>query len=391
MKNRNSQILPLLAVIWGFLFFFLAFPLFCQETTFSAIDKHARSAKGDWDNVTDLVRYLVAPAADTLQQFRSFYFWVANFIDYDLDAYHNGNKRINKNNRDILTRRKAVCFGYANLLKEMCDIAGIPCEIISGYSKGTLTSTRDRFEIDHAWNAVFLEGKWHLVDATWGSSALKKSQSFILENTPFYFLSNPDIFILNHLPGDPKWQLLDCPIPFDLFNSTDSDIKTYIDSTESCFNFKDSITQWLLLPYEERVVQTAYNTYRFNPSSANSVEYGHTLVDFAGRILDRAASLDALEQIIPLQTQAIEHLLLAEKFISLLDWQLEMLVSALVNVNIALYNQTLEMNEATAISENKAKARLFLAMIQEKINTLKPGTFRELISKSYKDLLKLFE
>lgn len=57
-----------------------------------------------------------------------------------------------------LIRKEAVCNGYAQAMKLLCDIAGIPCEMMTGISHGD----------HHAWNLVKLEdGKWYQVDATW--------------------------------------------------------------------------------------------------------------------------------------------------------------------------------------------------------------------------------
>ena len=53
------------------------------------------------------------------------------------------------------------------------------CVTVPGYSKGFGYQLRQSFsgEFDHAWNAVFLEGRWHLVDSTWGSGLVDSSTS----------------------------------------------------------------------------------------------------------------------------------------------------------------------------------------------------------------------
>lgn len=50
---------------------------------------------------------------------------------------------------------------------------------VPGYSKGFGYQLGQSFsgEFDHAWNAVFLEGRWHLVDSTWGSGLVDSSTS----------------------------------------------------------------------------------------------------------------------------------------------------------------------------------------------------------------------
>lgn len=49
----------------------------------------------------------------------------------------------------------AVCDGYSRLMLLFCRMEGIPCVRVSS------------FEIIHSFNAVWLEGEWLLLDATW--------------------------------------------------------------------------------------------------------------------------------------------------------------------------------------------------------------------------------
>lgn len=58
-------------------------------------------------------------------------------------------------------------------------IAGVQCVTVPGYSKGFGYQTGQSFsgEFDHAWNAVYLEGHWHLLDSTWGSGLVDTTTS----------------------------------------------------------------------------------------------------------------------------------------------------------------------------------------------------------------------
>lgn len=56
---------------------------------------------------------------------------------------------------NMLTGGKGVCQAYAESLKLLCDLEGIPC---------VLATSRD---MNHAWNMVELEGQWYHIDATW--------------------------------------------------------------------------------------------------------------------------------------------------------------------------------------------------------------------------------
>ncbi|KAJ8357418.1 hypothetical protein SKAU_G00202120 [Synaphobranchus kaupii] len=100
---------------------------------------------------------------------------------------------------------------------------GIECEEVSGYSKGAGYKLGAHFSGngDHAWNGVRLEGRWHLLDSTWGAgNTSKNSSKFKFEYNEFYFLTHPALFAGDHFPLDAKWQLLTPPISLKQFENT---------------------------------------------------------------------------------------------------------------------------------------------------------------------------
>lgn len=58
---------------------------------------------------------------------------------------------------DGLVNGSTVCCGYALAFQKIMDTLNIPCRILCG----------DSPQGPHAWNAVFLEGQWYHLDATW--------------------------------------------------------------------------------------------------------------------------------------------------------------------------------------------------------------------------------
>lgn len=109
----------------------------------------------------------------------------------------------------VLRRRTAFCDGYARLFTAMCNYAGIESEVICGYANGGAGKASPRFGVNHYWNAVKLEGKWHLVDATWASGYIDtRTNAFIHSYDDRYYLASPDLFIRDHYPDDPRWTLL---------------------------------------------------------------------------------------------------------------------------------------------------------------------------------------
>lgn len=51
----------------------------------------------------------------------------------------------------------AVCEGYAESFKYLCDLASLPCIYVSNTAPS----------VDHSWNYVYVDGAWQGVDVTW--------------------------------------------------------------------------------------------------------------------------------------------------------------------------------------------------------------------------------
>ncbi|KAM3931986.1 kyphoscoliosis peptidase-like isoform 2-T2 [Leptodactylus fuscus] len=112
---------------------------------------------------------------------------------------------------EILRSGKGVCAGYSSLFQDMCSRAGITCISVNGYGKGAGYQVGQKIpdESNHAWNMVFLEGRWHLLDSTWGAgNTSENSSKFTFMYNEFYFLTHPALFIGNHYPDKKEHQLL---------------------------------------------------------------------------------------------------------------------------------------------------------------------------------------
>lgn len=312
------------------------------------IDKRARNAPTNISkNIPDLTKYLVHNYSNDLHKVRSFYTWIAYNIEYDTEAYSNNIKRINQSEADILKRKKAVCLGFASLFKMMCEQANIPSLTINGYTKNSLTNNVDLSTPDHAWNAVFLNNRWHLIDVTWGSGNQK-------EWFEYYFLCPPEKLIYSHLPADPMWQLLDCPLQAGIFIQSDKVIKKYLDITPNCFNHEDSIAAFLKLTLIERNLKTALDQYHFNPAEKNKRELGHSYMDLVNTLHDQAAALeftDSIEAIKAIHLQIILYCKIGEKYIDLYDHQKENLAYTHLNYGVALSKEIPQQQNPALVLE----------------------------------------
>ncbi|XP_053234518.1 kyphoscoliosis peptidase-like [Podarcis raffonei] len=176
-------------------------------TQFKELDDHASTVNVK-NNVKKLVNVLLQKAHSDLEKVRAIWMWTCHHIEYDVEGYHN---KVPSEATDALQSGKSACGGYAGLFEEMCSLAGIQCKQLSGFAKGFQYKPGKVFEgkTNHVWNAVFLEGRWHLLDNTWGSGCVDDSCSkFTFRYNEFYFLTHPALFINDHFPEDHSWQLL---------------------------------------------------------------------------------------------------------------------------------------------------------------------------------------
>lgn len=109
-------------------------------------------------------------------------------------VFLNENMEFNRDNQTaglkVFEQHKGICSSISHLYQIMCQMAGIPCSIVSGIAN---TGSSMGF---HAWNALMIDGKMILVDATWGITGDKES----------YFNVNPYWLIRTHLPCEKKYQ-----------------------------------------------------------------------------------------------------------------------------------------------------------------------------------------
>lgn len=221
-----------------FLLFFLSFSLllFSQKKDykridFTKVDSVAKSYHGETlKNLPLLTHNLTKNETTDVEKFRAIFKWVSENIKgsswyseeniskrkrYQKDTVKlkEWNKYITKKMMEsLLHQKKTVCTGYAYLIKEMCFLSGIECVIVDGYAKTLNLNLKDNPIPNHSWNAVKLNNKWYLCDATWASGfSDKKNKEFVFDYRDVYFLTPPEIFIKDHYPIHLKWTLLNHP------------------------------------------------------------------------------------------------------------------------------------------------------------------------------------
>lgn len=113
--------------------------------------------------------------------------------------------------RKVLQTKKAVCSGYAELFKALCDIAGIKTEVVDGYARTKPYQVGNSMSVNHAWNAVLIDSSWYFLDATWGAGGCAESEEtgkltgFHKNFNEYYWLTPYELLKRNHFPQNGTW------------------------------------------------------------------------------------------------------------------------------------------------------------------------------------------
>lgn len=89
------------------------------------------------------------------------YNFVKNCMVYDYELYSNQPSIYTSNADENLVDGKGICLDYASMLAVILRNAGIETKVLFG----------DTTFGYHAWNEVFINGQWVMMDACWGEYA----------------------------------------------------------------------------------------------------------------------------------------------------------------------------------------------------------------------------
>ncbi|ELU12390.1 hypothetical protein CAPTEDRAFT_227321 [Capitella teleta] len=138
---------------------------------------------------------------------------------------------------------------HAHFFARLARAVGLDCEIISGINKNAhyqVGQTLAEDLLGAQWNAINIFGETRLLDVFWASTCVDDSEAtdwmYLWDMfkdsddnidsaeidkptmtkhqiNDFFFLTDPEKFIVTHFPEEQKWQLLQTPITVDEFSN----------------------------------------------------------------------------------------------------------------------------------------------------------------------------
>ncbi|PPQ67262.1 hypothetical protein CVT25_005846 [Psilocybe cyanescens] len=202
-EDKKSATAPPLAEI----------PSCLQCRDFSEADAHAALfPRASVYSLQDLAYGLAEPFEDDVDKARVIFTWLHHNIAYDAESFLAGNVQ-HSTPESTLASGLAVCEGYAGLFEQLGELMDLQVYKVSGHGKGYGYQPLKEGEpvpeekSGHAWNCIFLNDEWHLVDPCWGAGVLTGGGVYEAKFAPHWFISSPLEFGRTHFPTDPSFQL----------------------------------------------------------------------------------------------------------------------------------------------------------------------------------------
>ena len=127
---------------------------------------------------------VITPGMTNVQKYKALHDWLILNCEYDQDGVSNF---YGQSSWTVFNDGIAVCEGYANAFKLLCDMAGLPCVVVSGTSGG----------VPHGWNMVPHDGRWLYIDPTFDDPIINgRSDYNKLEkhNEKYFMLTESEMY-----------------------------------------------------------------------------------------------------------------------------------------------------------------------------------------------------
>ena len=165
------------------------------------------------DELYKIVYYIRNTFQTDSIRLRASVIWITENIAYDVKAFQKEDPTAAQLSY-VIKNKKAICGGYASLVKFFCNSFNIECETVIGYGragKNKIVMNQSYLRSNHAWNSVKINDTWRLIDATWAAGRVddtdEKNLVFHKYFSEIYYDTPPEKLILNHLPEQKQFQL----------------------------------------------------------------------------------------------------------------------------------------------------------------------------------------
>lgn len=189
---------------------------YCLERRVKPLPVEGSMAEVMYERAKDVLRNIVSDNMSEIQKIKAIHDWVILNVTYDNDLYERvftaSSSELKSYNgfylEGVFLDKIAVCEGISKAVTILLNIEGIPCVQVTGYQ------TANPNGAGHAWNKVFVNNKWYILDAT--------SDNPIINNQ--YEILSYEFFLINEETMQKKYtgtnyQSLICDANFDYYGN----------------------------------------------------------------------------------------------------------------------------------------------------------------------------
>ncbi|WP_221569148.1 transglutaminase domain-containing protein [Alkalihalobacillus sp. TS-13] len=156
----------------------------------------SKGIQSDHPEIESLAGELTNGKTEEREKAKAVYEYVAKNVTYDVDKLNNESFEFDDSALKTLNEKTGVCEDYSYLTIALLRASGMEARMVTG--RATFSFAR------HAWVETKVDGKWLLMDPTWGSGYLKDDK-FVKEYTDKYFDQDPKEFDKDHSREDIQY------------------------------------------------------------------------------------------------------------------------------------------------------------------------------------------
>ncbi len=144
---------------------------YALECRVKPLPAEGSAAERIYGKIKTVLRQIINDGMTDFEKARAIYDWLIMNVAYDGALYDMltsglGSENSNEYNgfylEGVFDDGVAVCDGISKAFSAMANVEGIPCVQVSGKQTG------NPHGVGHAWNKIYLDGSWYIVDATSG-------------------------------------------------------------------------------------------------------------------------------------------------------------------------------------------------------------------------------
>ncbi len=135
-----------------------------------------------WDENMEAIKLaesITSDAKDAQEAVKALYDYLVKNISYDYNKIGKLTEDYTPDIDAVLEAGKGICYDYAVLFAAMLRSQGIPAKLVKGY--------RADMKNYHAWNEVYIDDSWQVIDTTYSAWAQKAgTSSSMIQNSKKY-------------------------------------------------------------------------------------------------------------------------------------------------------------------------------------------------------------